>query len=156
MIRKILLGACGIMTLVSAGCGIKFDKTKYSKGTVRGAYFEWIEMVERSKGNSDEVVDLYAKDAILMPTLSPDIYESKKQIRNYFRDFLLLEDLEVDTKELITKQYGDIAMNTGFYDFTYTSNGKKETIKARFDFWYKRENGKWKIVFHQSSMLMKD
>ena len=153
MYKKLLIGAVGIMSLFTVGCDKVLSRTGHSKGSVRGAYFEWIENVEKSKGNPDTVVALYSKNAILLPTLSPEMCTSHKMLRKYFYKFLSLKDLQIDTTELVTKKYGNIAMNTGFYTITYTSQGKKETVRARFDFWYKNVDGHWEIIFHQSSLV---
>jgi len=153
MVKRLILGVICIMTLVTAGCGTKFNKTSYEKGTVRGMYFEWVNAVESAHGNPEGVVKLYAEDAILLPTISPHMYKSRKTITKYFDTFLLLRDLQVDTQEIVTRQYGDIAMNTGFYTISYMNQGERVYVKARYDFWYKKINGKWEIIFHQSSML---
>jgi hypothetical protein len=153
MYKRILIGAACVMTLFTVGCGKTLSRTGHSKGSVRGAYFEWIENVEKSKGNPEKVVALYSTKAILLPTLSPEMCTSHKMLRKYFYGFLSLKNLQIDTTELVTRKYGDIAMNTGFYTITYTNNGKKEIVRARFDFWYKNVDGHWEIIFHQSSLV---
>lgn len=152
LIKKMSVMVLSAMVLLSAGCG-KFRRSDAEKGSPKEAYVQWVTEVEKSKGNPDKVVELYAKDAILLPTLSPVMCTSKKMITNYMVHFLSMQDMQVETKELITRKYGDIAMATGFYNFTFTKNGKKMMIRARFDFWYKLEEGNWKIIFHQSSIV---
>ena len=78
---------------------------------------------------------------------------TKEMLTNYFVHFLSLKNIQIETKQLITRVYGDIAMNTGFYDVSYMNGKKREHVKARFDFWYKNINGEWKIIFHQSSIV---
>lgn len=153
MKKALFLGLFFIMGLVTISCGSSFNKKSYTKGTVRGAYFDWVNEIEHSGGHPEKVVELYSQDAILLPTLSPDICDSQKMITKYFSRLLLFKNLQVDTQELISRQYGDIAMNTGLYNFTYTEDGQTKKIRARFDFWYKKIDGKWKIIFHQSSIL---
>lgn len=148
---KYLLGCTLAIALLFASCDRMINKG--SKGSVRDAYFEWVEEVEHADGNPQKVIALYAKDAILLPTLSPRIYTSRETITGYFEHFLQLKDLEVDTEKLITREYGNIAMSTGFYSFYHKSDKNKEVLHVRFDFWYKKVDGKWKIIFHQSSIL---
>lgn len=146
------IGVICIMSLLLASCGKK-EMDKGEEGSVRAAYFLWVDRVEQAHGATEGVVSLYSEKAILLPTISPRLYDSKSAMKEYFSTFLSLKDLKVTTTELITREYGDISMNTGFYTITYTKNGKQETVYARFDFWYKKVNGKWMIIFHQSSML---
>lgn len=145
-------GIIVIMTVMCVSCGKK-EISRGEKGSVREAYFLWIDAVVNAKGNSEEVLSLYAKDAILLPTVSPKLCKTKEDLKEYFAFFLSLKDLHATTTELITREYGELAMNTGFYTFTFMQNGKKQVVHARFDFWYKKVDGKWKIIFQQSSRL---
>ncbi|MCH9811136.1 DUF4440 domain-containing protein [bacterium] len=145
-------GIIAIMALVCGSCGKK-EMDRGEKGSVREAYFLWVDAVEAAKGKTAGVLSLYANDAILLPTISPKLCRTKEELNEYFMHFLSLEDLKAETVELITREYGPIAMNTGFYTFTYLKDGEKQTVRARFDFWYKKVDGQWKIIFHQSSKI---
>lgn len=134
------------------GCGKETNQTTV-KGAVKDAYFNWIHQVETSRGYTEGVVSLYANNAILLPTLSPKMCTTKQMLVDYFVKFLSLKNMQIETKQLITRIYGDIAMNTGFYDVSYYDGNKREVVKARFDFWYKEIDGEWKIIFHQSSII---
>jgi hypothetical protein len=149
------IGIVCVMSLLLASCGKK-EMDKGEKGSVRAAYFLWVDTVEKSHGVTDGVISLYSGKAILLPTLSPRMYENKSDMKEYFTKFLSLQNLKVTTTKLVTREYGDIAMNTGFYTITYMKDGKEDMLHARFDFWYKKVNGKWKIIFHQSSVLPKE
>lgn len=120
---------------------------------VQGAYYKWVKLVEDSKGRTEDVVDLYTDDAILLPTLSPKICVNKEMITAYFQNFLSLKDLKVETEEIITRIHGDIAMNTGCYNFYHLNDKVRHILYVRFDFWYRKEGNEWKVIFHQSSLL---
>lgn len=131
------------------------NNSKVALTSVEQLYYDWIEQVEKSTGDPEGVLSLYADNAVLLPTLSPKILSDKTMLRNYFRSFLALEDTKVTTVRLISKNHGDVAMNAGLYTFTFKKDGKTQTVDGRFDFWYKKVNGEWKIIFHQSSILPK-
>ena len=155
---KIKLISKSLLTLtflLCMGCGL-VKKSDQEKGSVKEAYFNWVHEVETSRGHTEKVVDLYAKHAILMPTISPEICTTKEMRTKYFRRFLGFQNLQVETKQLITKEYGDIAMNAGYYNISYVEGNSRVLVEARFDFWYKKIDGEWKIIFHQSSMLPKE
>lgn len=132
---------------------------------VKQAYENWIKQVTTAKGNAEAVLPLYADDAILLPTLSNEIYYNQKDADNYmgdyFKKFTSLNNLSAQTNKLITRSYGDIAINSGLYTFSYTDNdgqdgaaGNTIMVPARFTFVYKKqEDGSYKIVEHHSSML---
>ena len=136
--------------------GCMDNKSELTEVSLKNQYHRWVHEVETSGGNVQGVLNLYADDAILLPTLSPKICTNKKMLADYFNHFLNLQSLKVETKELITRRYGDIGMNTGYYNISYMNGNKKEIIKARFDFWYRNVDGKWEIIFHQSSVLPKE
>ncbi len=93
---------------------------------------------------------------MLFPTLSSESCIGIKKIEQYFKFFLQLTDLKIQTKELITRVYGDIAMNAGNCLISYTKGDQKQVIRVRFSFWYKKIEGEWKIIFHQSCREPKD
>ena len=151
-IAQLRWGVIAVMALVCGSCGKK-EMDRGEKGSVREAYFLWVDAVEQSKGNPEGVLSLYAEDAILLPTLSPKMCKTKEDLKAYFLKFLALDELQAETVELVTREYGELAMNTGFYTFSYQQDGKKMMVRARFDFWYKKIDGKWKIIFQQSSVV---
>lgn len=137
------------------------------KAQVQQAYHDWVKTVENAKGNATEVAALYEADAILLPTLSPEIkiklsndtsqelYDfTSRDIREYFVAFTSLKDLKATTSQLYTQLFNDVAVNTGLYTFEYVDNtGKKIDVPARFTFVYEKVNGKWLIINHHSSYL---
>jgi hypothetical protein len=136
-------------------------------GLVKEAYNTWITTVESAKGNATEVAALYAPNAVLLPTLSPQIkiklsndtsqelYDfTSSDIRAYFVEFTKLKDLKAQTEKLYTQVFNDVAVNTGLYTFEYLDDkGNKVDVPARFTFVYEKINGNWLIINHHSSYL---
>ncbi len=143
------------IVLLCASCGSKKVETSVDP-SIKAAYFEWVKNAEEAHGKVEKIISLYTDDAILLPTLCPKIYTSNNMRVHYFQKFLSLNGLQIQTRELITKEYGDIAMNTGLYDVSYIKNGERVVLRSRFDFWYMKIDGKWMIIYHQSSALPKD
>ncbi|MEA5571072.1 SgcJ/EcaC family oxidoreductase [Calothrix sp. UHCC 0171] len=102
--------------------------------------------------NPDIVVSNYAKNAILLPTLSNHWRTSSTEIREYFVKFLENHPIgKIDNR--IIKLNCNSVIDTGFYTFTFTTHGKKKTVLARYSFVYEYMNGKWLIVSHHSSKM---
>ena len=118
------------MLLFFMGCGSVKNINK-DKAGIKSAYFQWVHEVESAHGYTQKVVDLYADDAILLPTLSSKMCTTKHMLSNYFSYFLNLPNLQVETKQLITRRYGDIGMNTGFYNVSYMNGSKKESLHGK-------------------------
>jgi len=98
----------------------------------------------------DEVVKLYAADAILIPTQSPDVRETQAERRAYFVKFLKNKP-DGSLKEPHVRILGDLAINSGLYTFYMGLTG--EPVEARYTFVYTKRDGDWIIIEHHSSML---
>jgi uncharacterized protein (TIGR02246 family) len=99
-------------------------------------------------GDPEKVANNYAKDSVLLPTLSEDIRVTRDSKVDYFVDFLAKKP----TGEIIdrhTKSGCNMAVDSGNYDFTFGNGSKAE---ARYTYVYALEGGKWKIVSHHSSV----
>jgi uncharacterized protein (TIGR02246 family) len=104
-------------------------------------------------GNPEKVADLYAPDAVLLPTLSSEIRTTRAGIVDYFAHLLPSKPQAVITQEIITILDRNDAINTGLYTFTLTQNGVQLQVPARYTFVYRRTNGEWLIVNHHSSVV---
>jgi hypothetical protein len=49
--------------------------------------------------------------------------------------------------------YGDTAVNSGTYTWSFTRDGVPRSLPARYSFTYVRQAGRWMIVDHHSSVL---
>jgi uncharacterized protein (TIGR02246 family) len=102
-------------------------------------------------GDPDEVVKLYADNAILEPTVSNLVRHNPAEIRDYFVHFLAMRPSGT-IDEANVRIYGGIAINSGVYTFHFRS-GPVETVQARFTFVYQWIGGRWLIVEHHSSAM---
>jgi uncharacterized protein (TIGR02246 family) len=100
--------------------------------------------------DSDAVAKRYAKNAVLLPTVSDTPRTDYATIKNYFDNFLKLKPQGVITESHIT--VGDNwCKDVGIYEFTMGSDGSK--VRARYSFVYVFEDGEWKISHHHSSAM---
>ena len=101
-------------------------------------------------GNPDEVVKLYDKKAILLPTLSGQVRHTHEEIKDYFVHFLSKKPIGKINESNI-RIFGNLAINSGIYTFNFKDGSSAE---ARFTYVYKKvDENNWIIVEHHSSLL---
>jgi uncharacterized protein (TIGR02246 family) len=129
-----------------------------SKKEVAATTQKWIDTVTSGKPNVvDEVVALYSPDAILWATVSEEKRDSAQELRDYFEVFAKQPNLKAEGYKPVIRVYDNVAINSGYYTFTYNGQGgKKKIVPARYTFVYRKENdGKWMILDHHSSAIPK-
>ena len=123
-----------------------------TKQQIQDEFNLWLTSI--SSGSAAAVMQLYAKDAILLPTLSAKLCDTPELIRNYFSELTARPHLKGILNEEHIRIFGDIAINSGLYTFTFTAaDGHLIVIPARFSFVYHKTHGKWLIIDHHSSRL---
>ena len=66
-------------------------------------------------------------DAVLWGTLSPKMRADRAALRDYFVGaFKALPGLKVSFGEQLIRVYGNSAVNTGYYTFSYSKDGEAE------------------------------
>lgn len=119
-----------------------------SENEVRQLFTLWNDAL--LTGNSSTVANRYAKNAVLLPTVSDRPRTDFEGIKDYFDGFLKLKP---DGK--ILTSYVSIGENwckdNGIYEFTKGTDGSK--VRARYSFVYVFEDGQWKISHHHSSLM---
>lgn len=100
--------------------------------------------------DSDTVTRRYAKNAVLLPTVSDTPRTDYKSIKAYFDDFLMRKPQGVILESYATCGRG-WCKDVGIYEFTMGSTGDK--VKARYSYVYVFEDGEWKIAHHHSSVM---
>jgi len=104
-------------------------------------------------GDAGKVAALYAPDAILLPTVSNKVRHSHEEIADYFAHFLLSKP-NGKILESNVRTFGDLAINSGIYEFALSPENKPQTlIQARFTFAYRKTGEDWLIVEHHSSKM---
>ena len=122
------------------------------KEDVSAATAKWADTL--AEDNPDTILPLYATDAVLWGTLSPTVRSDRAALRDYFvRAFAALPGLKVTFGEQLVRVYGDTAVNTGYYTFSYSKDGEKKTLPARYSFTFLKSGNTWLIVDHHSSVV---
>jgi uncharacterized protein (TIGR02246 family) len=123
-----------------------------AKQDVAGATTKWAQTLEPN--DPDKIVLLYATDGVLWGTLSPTVRADRAALRDYFvAAFKALPQLKVTFGEQLIRVYGNTAVNTGYYTFSYVKDGEAKTLPARYSFTFVKEGDNWMIVDHHSSAM---
>ncbi|KJY41715.1 hypothetical protein VR41_11225 [Streptomyces sp. NRRL B-1568] len=105
-------------------------------------------------GDADRVADLYASDAVLLPTVSARIRTNRAEIVDYFEHFLESKPVGRIQERYINVLSPTAAVDTGLYQFTLTNeDGTTSKVDARYTFVYELRGGRWLILNHHSSAL---
>ncbi|MFC9596041.1 SgcJ/EcaC family oxidoreductase [Streptomyces sp. NPDC056944] len=106
-------------------------------------------------GDPERVTDLYAEDAVLLPTASPRIRTDHTEIADYFAHFLQKKPRGEKIRTEINILDSDSAIDAGLYRFHLTDpkTGITKPVEARYTYVYEKRDGRWLIVNHHSSVL---
>lgn len=160
-----LFAATTALALVTAGCSTGNAEpakaqpaaaqpaaTKPTQQEIAALFPVWDAAL--ATGDPEKVADLYAPDAILLPTMSNNVRTNRAEIVDYFKHFLEGKPSGTIEKEVISVLDADTAINTGVYRFAITGkDGKRTQVDARFTYVYELVKGKWLIVNHHSSAM---
>ncbi|WP_210585074.1 SgcJ/EcaC family oxidoreductase [Streptomyces sp. GESEQ-35] len=145
--------AAGTFAAGAAVAGPK-EAAKPTKAQVLSLFDGWNAALET--GDPETVADLYAKDAVLLPTVSNKIRTDRAGIVDYFEHFLANKPAGKKVTSVVKVLDDNSAIDTGAYDFTLTDpeTGEQRVVEARYTYEYeKQRNGEWKIVNHHSSAM---
>jgi uncharacterized protein (TIGR02246 family) len=102
----------------------------------------------------DKILPLYANDGVLWGTLSPTVRSDPAAVKAYFVGaYKALPQAKVAFGEQLIRVYGNTAINTGYYTFSYVKDGQAASIPARYSFAYVKTGNDWFIVDHHSSAM---
>ena len=132
--------------------GVAVTSWAGDKEDVAAAAVKWTQVF--TDDNPDPIMALYAKDGVLWGTLSPTRRDTPAALREYFVNaFKALPGHKVTFGDQHIRVYGNTAINTGYYTFSFMKDGKPATLPARYSFTYVKTGGKWLIVDHHSSAV---
>ncbi len=100
-------------------------------------------------GDPKKVAELYEPNAILLPTVSNKVRHNHEEIVDYFVHFLA-KGPEGKVDESNVRTFGDIAINSGVYTFTFKDGS---SVQARFSYVYRWNGQDWRIIEHHSSAM---
>jgi uncharacterized protein (TIGR02246 family) len=147
--RKIVIAglALGIVLLSFAPIASAGPKEDVAASTLA-----WAQAL--GENNPDKVLPLYSDDAVLWGTLSLMVRADRAALRDYFvTAFKVLPGLKVAFGDQLIRVYGDTAVNTGYYTFSWVKDGETKTLPARYSFTYIGSGEHWLIVDHHSSAM---
>jgi uncharacterized protein (TIGR02246 family) len=122
------------------------------KSEVAAATLAWGQAI--GEDDPEKVLPLYSDDAVLWGTLSPTVRADPAALRAYFVNaFKVLPGLKVAFGDQLIRVYGNAAVNTGYYTFSYTKDGETKSLPARYSFTYVKSGDRWLIVDHHSSAM---
>jgi uncharacterized protein (TIGR02246 family) len=122
------------------------------KEDVAASTLDWARAL--GEDDPDKVLPLYSDDAVLWGTLSPKLRADRAALRDYFVSaFKVLPGLKVAFGDQLIRVYGDTAVNSGYYTFSYVKDGETKTFPARYSFTYVKSGEHWLIVDHHSSAM---
>ena len=115
---------------------------------VRGLFQLWNAALDTL--DSSAVADRYAKNGVLLPTVSDVPRTDYDSIKDYFDSFVLMKPQGkiLESNVMIGTNW---CQDAGIYEFTMGATGDK--VKARYSFIYTFEDGQWKIAHHHSSVM---
>lgn len=122
------------------------------KENVAAATAKWAEVFVLD--DPDPILSLYDTEGVLWGTISPTRRDTPEALRDYFvKAFKALPGHKVTFGDQLIRVYGNTAINTGYYTFSFVKDGEAKSIPARYSFVYTKRNGAWKIVDHHSSAM---
>lgn len=138
-------------------CSIALVAWAGDEEDVAAAMTEWqTRLAAATPEDPSGVVALYAEDAVLWGTISTERRDTPAAIKDYFVTALAkLPQLSVVFEKPKIRIYGDTAINTGYYTFSYVKDGAQATLPARYSFTYVKHDGNWMIADHHSSAMPK-
>jgi uncharacterized protein (TIGR02246 family) len=121
---------------------------KITKDQVKDLFNLWNQALATL--DSDAVAMRYAKNAVLLPTVSDTPRTDYNSIKDYFDTFLQKKPQGEILESFVTLGEG-WCKDVGVYEFTMGNDGSK--VKGRYSFVYVFEDGEWKISHHHSSVM---
>jgi uncharacterized protein (TIGR02246 family) len=141
----------GVLVVMSAGLAAH-TAAAGPQEDVAAAGQKWATVF--ADNNPDTMLPFYAKDGVLWGTLSPTVRSDPGAVKAYFVGaFQALPKATVKFGDQLIRVYGDTAVNTGYYTFSYTKDGETKSIPALYSFTYVKDGNDWKIVDHHSSAM---
>ncbi|KAL7578685.1 hypothetical protein ACA910_009823 [Epithemia clementina (nom. ined.)] len=115
---------------------------------VKGLFHLWNDALATL--DSDTVAKRYAKQPVLLPTVSDTPRTDYSGLKDYFDNFLQKKPQGVILESNVRVGH-NWCQDAGIYEFTMGATGDK--VKARYSFVYVYEDGEWKIAHHHSSVM---
>ena len=111
-----------------------------------------------SAGDAKGALQLYAKNAVLVPTYGASILQGHKELAGYFKQFMSRPNLQVLVTDIVLRRTGPTPVLSGFYTFTWGQGGPSERAAARYTYVLEPVRSSsgdldWRIITHNSSVV---
>ncbi|MFD1746928.1 SgcJ/EcaC family oxidoreductase [Rhizobium helianthi] len=104
--------------------------------------------------DSQTVTALFAKEPLLLPTLSNKPRSTPDEVKDYFDHFLKNSpSARIDTSTIEIDCHTASNVGTWTISLTDPATGKQSEVKGRYSFIYRFEDGQWKIDHLHSSLM---
>jgi len=112
---------------------------------------DWNKALQAPNHDPSRVVQLYAANAVLLPTKENGPLIGHAQIRGYFAKFLEQDPVgHIDSRAIVPAPC-NIGVVAGLYTFKLTENRVRVDVPARYTYVYVYQGGHWLIAHHHSS-----
>lgn len=118
-----------------------------SDAQIAGLFDRWNASLQTK--DPKQVVSNYAKDGLLLATVSNKPRTNPDEIADYFVHFMEKSPKGTIVKRTITKDC-NTAVDAGLYNFTFEDG---QVVKGRYTFVYKFDGKNWLISHHHSSAM---
>ncbi|MBE9201409.1 SgcJ/EcaC family oxidoreductase [Nodularia sp. LEGE 06071] len=123
---------------------------KVTRPEIAGLFDRWNRSLQT--GDPNLVTQNYARNAILLPTVSNQVRRNHEEIQDYFVKFLQQKPVgKINYRSI--RLYCGVAIDSGTYTFTVVNNDQIQEVPARYTFVYNRVGNKWLIAEHHSSAM---
>lgn len=119
---------------------------------VDSLFQHWADLVHA--GDPEAVADLYAADALLLPTLSASPRQSHAAIADYFSGFAARHP-QAEVVEHAVYPACNQLVDAGLYRFRFPAagSGQSTVVEARYTLVYGFNGQQWQLLHHHSSLL---
>ena len=96
---------------------------------------QWMQSV--NNGNVEDLLSLYDKDAVLIPTFSNRLLNTPDKLKNYFEKLGSREELSIALHEktlIIQNLQNSISILSGIYNWRFAVDGELLNFEARFSY----------------------
>jgi len=100
------------------------------------------------------VSSLYSDDAVFWGTVALKIRSGRTAVRDYYVGVAkVTPGVKIDFGDQSIRVYGNAAINSGYYTWSWVKDGETKTLPARYSFTYVKDGERWLIVDHHSSAM---
>jgi uncharacterized protein (TIGR02246 family) len=147
----------GAETSTTPSIGTEIDNTKHlppkvTEDQVRGWFIEWNNAM--ATGDPKVVMNRYAKDAIMMTTMSQQPKTTAREISQFYRIFLWNRPQARQLESYVTLS-SHWAKDVGVLEYSFSkSDGQLQKVRERYSFLYTfDEAAGWRIAHHHASVI---